>query len=114
LVQPIAWVAIAFTTSLSGHWHRWLANHPLLPDGSPSLALLQRILATLNSYYGFFSHANTGNYANTCIIMNLENCAAIFYPMALAIITCVSARPGFPRTSASRTAKRPSAWWVEQ
>ena len=37
-----------------------------------------------------------GNYANTCIIMNLENCAAIFYPMALAIITCVSARPGFP------------------
>ena len=36
-----------------------------------------------------------GNYANTCIIMNLENCAA-FYPMALAIITCVSARPGFP------------------
>jgi hypothetical protein len=45
---------------LSGHWHRWLANHPpLLPDGSPSLALLQRILATLNSYYGFFSHANT-------------------------------------------------------
>jgi hypothetical protein len=62
----------------SGHWHRWLANHPLLPDGSPSLALLQRILATLNSYYGFFSHANTGNYANTCIIMNLENCAAIF------------------------------------
>ena len=37
----------------------WLTTPPLLPDGSPSLALLQRILATLNSYYGFFSHANT-------------------------------------------------------
>jgi RNA-directed DNA polymerase len=43
-----------------GTWHRWLANHQvLLASGVPSPALLQRILATINSYYGVFSHANT-------------------------------------------------------
>jgi RNA-directed DNA polymerase len=43
-----------------GTWHRWSANHQaLLASGVPSPALLQRILATINSYYGVFSHANT-------------------------------------------------------
>ena len=43
-----------------GVWQRWLANHQALrAAGVPSPALLQRMLATLNSYYGVFSHADT-------------------------------------------------------
>jgi hypothetical protein len=43
-----------------GTWHRWLANHVVFAaPGVPSTALLQRMLATINSYYGVFSHAHT-------------------------------------------------------
>lgn len=43
-----------------GTWHRWLANHEVFAaPGVPSPALLQRMLATINSYYGVFSHAHT-------------------------------------------------------
>lgn len=43
-----------------GAWHRWLHHHtPLLAPGHPSPALLQRMLATINSYYGVFTHAHT-------------------------------------------------------
>ncbi len=43
-----------------GTWQRWLQDHQAnIADGIPSPALLQRMLATLNSYYGIFSHANT-------------------------------------------------------
>lgn len=44
----------------TGSWKRWLANHEAFAaPGVPSLALLQRMLATINSYYGVFSHADT-------------------------------------------------------
>lgn len=43
-----------------GNWQRWLQNHAALTaPGIPSQALLQRMLATLNSYYGLFQHADT-------------------------------------------------------
>lgn len=43
-----------------GAWPRWLANHQAcIAPGVPSAALLQRMLATINSYYGIFRHANT-------------------------------------------------------
>lgn len=47
-----------------GAWQRWLALHPVhstsargLPEAST--VFLQRVLATLNSYYGQFGHAQT-------------------------------------------------------
>jgi RNA-directed DNA polymerase len=44
----------------SGSWQRWLDNHQALhAHGHPTPALLQRMLATLNSYYGVYGHANT-------------------------------------------------------
>ena len=44
----------------SASWQRWLANHAVtLPSGEPSPAVLQRMLTTLNSYYGIFAHAET-------------------------------------------------------
>lgn len=43
-----------------GAWPRWLANHQAcIAPGVPSIALLQRMLATINSYYGVYRHANT-------------------------------------------------------
>ena len=43
-----------------GHWPQWLQRHePLSAPGHPSPALLKRMLSTLNSYYGVFSHADT-------------------------------------------------------
>lgn len=43
-----------------GTWQRWLALHEaFVAPGVPSPALLQRMLATINSYYGFFVHAQT-------------------------------------------------------
>lgn len=37
-----------------------MADHQaFLAPGEPSSALLQRILATINSYYGVFSHSDT-------------------------------------------------------
>ncbi len=43
-----------------GAWQRWLADHQALAaPGIPSPALLQRMLATINSYYGLFVHAET-------------------------------------------------------
>lgn len=47
-------------TPQAGHGQRWLKNNaPLIAPGIPTPALLQRMLATLNSYYGLFIHANT-------------------------------------------------------
>lgn len=44
----------------AGKWHRWLAEHPIfIAPGTPNPALLARMLATINSYYGIFSHADT-------------------------------------------------------
>ncbi len=44
----------------AGTWQRWLGNHAVtLPNGAPSPAVLQRMLSTLNSYYGVFAHAET-------------------------------------------------------
>ena len=44
----------------SGSWQRWLANHQAIhAHGYPTAALLQRMLATLNSYYGIYGHAST-------------------------------------------------------
>lgn len=43
-----------------GTWRRWLADHrAFLAPGHPAPALLQRMLSTLNSYYGIFIHADT-------------------------------------------------------
>lgn len=43
-----------------GSWLRWLAQHQALyAPGEPTPALLVRMLATINSYYGVFAHANT-------------------------------------------------------
>jgi hypothetical protein len=44
----------------AGTWRRWLENHDaFIAPGHPSPALLQRMLATLNSYFGLFIHAHT-------------------------------------------------------
>ncbi len=43
-----------------GRWQRWLADHQaLMAPGVPTPALLQRMLATINSYYGLFVHCDT-------------------------------------------------------
>jgi RNA-directed DNA polymerase len=43
----------------TGSWAIWLQNHQaFIAPHVPTPALLQRILSTLNSYYGLFSHAN--------------------------------------------------------
>jgi len=42
-----------------GSWAQWLALHQLEPPLTASPALLKRMLATLNSYYGQLRHANT-------------------------------------------------------
>jgi len=43
-----------------GQWQTWLERHDaLLAPGHPSPALLTRMLATINSYYGVFAHAHT-------------------------------------------------------
>lgn len=42
-----------------GSWAQWLALHQLKPPLIASPALLKRMLATLNSYYGQLRHANT-------------------------------------------------------
>jgi hypothetical protein len=42
-----------------GTWAQWLALHQLVPPLAASPAVLKRILATLNSYYGQLCHANT-------------------------------------------------------
>ena len=43
-----------------GTWRRWLANHDAFnAPGVPSPALLERMLSTINSYYGVFKHAHT-------------------------------------------------------
>lgn len=44
----------------AGSWQRWLTRHrALFQPGLPTPALLQRMLSTLNSYYGVFAHADT-------------------------------------------------------
>lgn len=58
LLYPHSERAVAMPSS--GSWHRWLALHPVFDcQGQPTVAILQRILATINSYYGLFSHAQT-------------------------------------------------------
>lgn len=58
LVSPHSARAVAQPPG--GAWKRWLADHrALIAPGVPSPALLQRMLATINSYYGLFSHADT-------------------------------------------------------
>lgn len=48
------------TVPQSGSWQRWLRdNATFTPKGEPTPALLQRMLSTLNSYYGVFVHAHT-------------------------------------------------------
>ncbi len=43
-----------------GNWQRWLKHHAArFAPGDPTPALLQRMLSTINSYYGVFSHADT-------------------------------------------------------
>jgi hypothetical protein len=42
-----------------GSWPQWLALHNLAPPVEVSPAILKRILATLNSYYGQLIHADT-------------------------------------------------------
>jgi len=43
-----------------GAWQRWLRNHsPLTAPGVPSAPMLNRMLATINSYYGVFCNADT-------------------------------------------------------
>jgi hypothetical protein len=45
-----------------GAWARWLALHPVhTATGEATTVFLQRVLATLNSYYGLFQHAHTYN-----------------------------------------------------
>ena len=44
----------------AGQWRQWLQSHPVLEaQGHPSQAMLKRMLSTINSYYGVFSHAHT-------------------------------------------------------
>ncbi len=47
------------STPQHGTWPQWLALHQLTPPLTASPALLKRMLATLNSYYGQLGHANT-------------------------------------------------------
>ena len=43
-----------------GTWARWLADHEAFTaPGIPTYPLLERMLSTLNSYYGVFRHADT-------------------------------------------------------
>jgi hypothetical protein len=42
-----------------GTWVQWLALHQLAPPLAASPVVLQRMLATLNSYYGQLGHADT-------------------------------------------------------
>ncbi len=42
-----------------GSWPQWLALHQLAPPLKASPAILKRMLATLNSYYGQLIHADT-------------------------------------------------------
>ena len=46
-------------TPLRGTWAQWLALHQLTPPLAAHPILLKRMLATLNSYYGQLSHADT-------------------------------------------------------
>jgi hypothetical protein len=71
LRQRIAWFKwLVFGTELAravpppagGRWPAWLKNHTaLIAPQTPSAALLQKMLACLNSYYGLFGHAHTRN-----------------------------------------------------
>lgn len=47
------------TVPLRGTWAQWLALHELTPPLAPHPAVLKRMLATLNSYYGQLGHANS-------------------------------------------------------
>jgi hypothetical protein len=45
---------------LDDRWRLWFANNPAFdPRGRPTRALLERMLATLNSYYGLLRHTNS-------------------------------------------------------
>jgi RNA-directed DNA polymerase len=63
LRRRLAWfksLLFADTAPATGAWQRWLQRHDaLVAPGQPTHALLQRMLSTLNSYYGFLSDADT-------------------------------------------------------
>ena len=64
-----------------GTWQRWLSHHEaLVAPGVPTQALLQRMLATLNSYYGVFKHAHTYRLRKHCYHQALGPLQRFFLP----------------------------------
>lgn len=50
----------SYPPPMAQQWAQWMANHELLrAPGIPSIDFLQRMLSTINSYYGQMTHANT-------------------------------------------------------
>lgn len=64
-----------------GVWQKWLSNHRACEaPGVPTHALLQRMLATINSYYGMFGHANTWHLRKHIYEVELGRLRQFFIP----------------------------------
>lgn len=83
----------------AGQWRQWLQSHPVLEaQGHPSQAMLKRMLSTINSYYGVFSHAHTHTLRKHIYEHELgRRCKPSSSPTVRATSTCESERCG--RTS---------------
>ena len=66
---------------MSGSWERWLDQHQVCrAPGIPTTALLQRMLSTINSYYGVLKHANTYRLRQHIYHRELGNLRRYFRP----------------------------------
>lgn len=65
----------------TGGWQAWLQRHDaLVAPGVPSAALLQRMLSTINSYYGVFGHSDTWRLRKHIYEIELGRLRAFFLP----------------------------------
>ena len=68
-------------TPSQGRWHSWLQQHSaLIAPGHPSPALLARMLATINSYYGVFRSAHTHRLRQHIYEQELGRLQTFFMP----------------------------------
>jgi hypothetical protein len=73
--------SLAWAAGGQGVWQRWLTNHTAcFAPGVPTPALLQRMLATLNSYYGMYGHANTWRLRKHIYEVELGSLRQFFIP----------------------------------